>query len=39
MNFVLIFMGVNNFFNEVLRAIVKKYPGRAASAQTSGKGF
>jgi hypothetical protein len=39
MNFVLIFMGVNNFFNEGLRVVVKKYPGHAASAQTSGKGF
>jgi hypothetical protein len=39
MNFVLIFMGVNNFLNADLRAIVKKYPDCAASAQTSGKGF
>jgi len=39
MDFILIFMGVNNFFNEGLRVVVKKYPGRAAYAQTSGKGF
>ena len=39
MNFELIFMSVNNFFKEGLRIVIKKYPGCAASAQTSGKGF
>jgi hypothetical protein len=39
MNFVLIFIAVNNFFKEGLRVVIKKYPGCGASAQTSGKGF